>query len=227
VKRDRTADAEPHPVRAAAPPLSELPRILKIPQGAGAAEAQAPREGVDFRIKIAGFGGQGVLLLGQLIAEAGMDDGLSVSWLPSYGPEMRSGTSNCHVRLSSKPVDSPVVTRCNVLIALNEPSLHKFLNTVEPGGLVLYDGEEIPADARRADLRMHALPFFSIADELGTAKAGNVVVLGALLEASGMLPLDVVDRAMARVVKGEKWLDIDRRALARGIEFMKGTCCHA
>ncbi len=227
VKRDRTADAEPHPPRMPAPPLAELPKILKIPQASAAQSAQTAPAGVDYRIKIAGFGGQGVLLLGQLIAEAGMDHGLEVSWLPSYGPEMRSGTSNCHVRLSSRPVDSPVVTRSNVLIALNEPSLHKFLPFVEPGGLVLYDGEEIPESARREDLRMHAMPFFSIADEVGTAKAGNVVVLGALLEASGMLPLDVVDRAMVRVVKGEKWLEIDRRALQRGIEVMKGSCCHA
>lgn len=232
-KCDRTATAEAHPVREAAPELSELPRILKLPQAAAAVAApRSPREDLDCRIKIAGFGGQGVLLLGQLLAEAGMDDGLEVSWLPSYGPEMRSGTSNCHVRLATKPVDSPMVTKSSVLIALNEPSLDKFLPFVEPGGLVLYNGESIPEEARREDVTMHALPFFEIADEVGTAKAGNIVVLGALLEALPLLPAEVVDRAMARVVKGEKWLEIDRKALERGRQAMNAlmsreTHCHA
>ncbi|MBI4892913.1 MAG: 2-oxoacid:acceptor oxidoreductase family protein [Acidobacteria bacterium] len=231
-KRDRTADAEPHPAPAPEPALSELPAILKLPKEPAPADAAPPnpRE-VDYRIKIAGFGGQGVLLLGQLLAEAGMDDGLAVSWLPSYGPEMRSGTSNCHVRLNNRPVDSPVVTRSNILIALNEPSLQKFVSLAEPGSLVLYNGDSIPAEFRREDLTMHALPFFELADEVGTAKAGNVVVLGALLEVTGLLPDETVDRAMARVVKGEKWLEIDRKALSRGKQAMaaslgKEAACH-
>ena len=236
-KCDRTASAEPHPAPVPAPDLDELPRILKLPVAAPAGTApRALREDLDCRIKIAGFGGQGVLLLGQLLAEAGMDDGLEVSWLPSYGPEMRSGTSNCHVRLASKPVDSPLVTKSSVLIALNEPSLDKFLEEVEPGGLVLYNGDEIPEDARRQDVTMRALPFFEIADEVGTAKAGNIVVLGALLEALPLLPAEIVDRAMARVVKGEKWLEIDRKAMERGRQAMnavvsavasKEAHCHA
>ncbi len=236
-KCDRTATAEPHPAPAPAPDLDELPRILKLPAAAPAGTApRALREDLDCRIKIAGFGGQGVLLLGQLLAEAGMDDGLEVSWLPSYGPEMRSGTSNCHVRLASKPVDSPLVTKSSVLIALNEPSLDKFLEEVEPGGLVLYNGDEIPEDARRQDVTMRALPFFEIADEVGAAKAGNIVVLGALLEALPLLPAEIVDRAMARVVKGEKWLEIDRKAMERGRQAMnavvsavasKEAHCHA
>lgn len=143
-----------------------------------------------------------------------MDYGLEVSWLPSYGPEMRSGTSNCHVRLSNKPVDSPFVSSPNVLIALNEPSLRKFIATVEPGGLVFYNGTTIPADCIRPGLRMHAIPFFSVADELGSTKVGNIVVLGALLSATGVLPLEVVDHALPRVVKAEKWIEIDRLAPA-------------
>jgi 2-oxoisovalerate ferredoxin oxidoreductase beta subunit len=227
VKKDRTATAEPHPVRPAPPPLTELPHLLQIAKGNGAAGEKASGP-VDYRIKIAGFGGQGVLLLGQLLAEAGMDYGLEVSWLPSYGPEMRSGTSNCHVRLSDKPVDSPLVTRPNLLVALNEPSLEKFISTVEPGGVVLYNGTEIPAGARRADLRMYAVPFAEIADEVGSAKAANVVALGAILAATGALPVPVVDSAMARVVKGEKWLALDRKALARGLELIPAKePCHA
>lgn len=219
VKRDRTKEAEPHPAPAVAPALEELPRILKLDKGSSGA-SRAPESTVDYRVKVAGFGGQGVLLLGQLLAEAGMDYGLEVSWLPSYGPEMRSGTSNCHVRLSHKPVDSPFVSCPNVLIALNEPSLRKFIATVEPGGLVLYNGAELPADCRRADLRSHAIPFFSVADELGSTKVGNIVVLGAMLAETGALPLDVVDRALPRVVKAEKWIEIDRQALRRGASLL-------
>ncbi|MCS7043402.1 MAG: 2-oxoacid:acceptor oxidoreductase family protein [Bryobacteraceae bacterium] len=221
VKCDRTAERQPLPAPAPAPPLEELPRILQIPEEEPAA-AWAKAEGaVDCRIRVAGFGGQGVLLLGQLLAEAGMDYGLEVSWLPSYGPEMRSGTSNCHVRLSSKPIDSPLVSQPHVLIALNEPSLRKFVGAVQPGGVVLYNGTEIPADARRGDVAMYALPFFEIADREGSAKAGNLVALGALLEAVPLLPAEVVDRAMARVIRSEKWLELDRRALKRGREALR------
>lgn len=222
VKCDRTAERQPLPPRPPAPPLEELPRLLRIPVEEPAAAARRGAAGeVDCRIRVAGFGGQGVLLLGQLLAEAGMDYGLEVSWLPSYGPEMRSGTSNCHVRLSSKPIDSPLVSKPHVLIALNEPSLRKFLPAVQPGGVVLYNGSEVPADARREDVAMYALPFFEIADREGSAKAGNIVALGALLEAAPLLPVDVVNHAMARVIKSEKWLELDRRALERGREALR------
>ena len=218
VKCDRTAQAQPRPALPQPPPLAELPRLLRIPLEEPPVSRPAAAAGVDCRIKVAGFGGQGVLLLGQLLAEAGMDYGLEVSWLPSYGPEMRSGTSNCHVRLSSHPIDSPLVAGSHVLIALNEPSLRKFLPAVLPGGAVLYNGADIPADLQRGDVRLCALPFFEIADREGAAKAGNIVALGALLEATRLLPVEVVEHAMARVIKSEKWLEIDRRALSRGME---------
>ena len=92
-------------------------------------------------------------MLGEVLAEAGLEAGYEVSWLPSYGPEMRSGTSNCHVRLANHAIDSPLVSRPNVLLALNEPSLRKFLPAVEAGGIVLYNGSEIPADCVRRDVR--------------------------------------------------------------------------
>jgi Pyruvate/2-oxoacid:ferredoxin oxidoreductase gamma subunit len=99
--------------------------------------------------------------------------------------------------------------------------LRKFLPAVLPGGTVLYNGEEMPADARRDDVACYALPFFEIADREGAAKAGNIVALGALLEATGVLPPEVVEHAMARVVKSEKWLEIDRRALQCGMEAVR------
>ena len=156
--RDRTKEAQPRAAAPAPPALADLPRILGLEEqpGGSRTDAGASRQELDLRIKVAGFGGQGVLMLGEVLAEAGLESGYEVSWLPSYGPEMRSGTSNCHVRLSSGLIDSPLVSRPNVLLAMNEPSLRKFLPAVEPGGLVLYNGAALPEDCGRADVRFVA-----------------------------------------------------------------------
>ena len=214
--RDRTKEAQARPLAAASPALEDVPRLLDLVNGAGvdAAAARPPRE-LDLRIKVAGFGGQGVLMLGEVLAEAGLAAGYEVSWLPSYGPEMRSGTSNCHVRLANHAIDSPLVSRPNVLLALNEPSLRKFLPAVEEGGMVLYNGSEIPADCVRRDLRMVALPFTQLADEVGATKVGNIVMLGALLEATGMLEQDRVVAALQRLVN-PRFFELDLAALERG-----------
>jgi 2-oxoisovalerate ferredoxin oxidoreductase beta subunit len=215
--RDRTAEAMAHPEPPAPPPLDQLARILGIEEPADAGETTASRK-LDLRIKVAGFGGQGVLMLGEVLAEAGLESGYHVSWLPSYGPEMRSGTSNCHVRIGSREVDSPLVSRPNVLIALNEPSLRKFLPAMEPGGIVLYNAAELPADCVRSDIRVIALPFTQIADDLGLAKAANMVVLGALLEATELLDNEQVTRALRKLVKNDRYYEMDLRALDRGRE---------
>lgn len=212
-----------HEAPAPAPALEDIPNLLNLPtadteprsQGSGLAPNHPP---LDWRIRIAGFGGQGVLLMGQLLAEAAMDDGLEVSWLPSYGPEMRSGTSNCHVRISSQPIDSPLVTQANALLALNEPSLRKFLDTVEPGGLVLYNGDHLPEGCRRDHITIYALPFAEIANQIGSAKVGNMVMLGAFLALSHFLPDERMEAALARLVSSERWVEIDRKALAVGRE---------
>jgi 2-oxoisovalerate ferredoxin oxidoreductase beta subunit len=223
VFRDRSKEAKPQAELPPAPPVEEIPRILGFEDGGRSGVAPSKKRGdrLDYRIKVAGFGGQGVLLLGQVLAEAGMDAGLEVSWLPSYGPEMRSGTSHCHVRLGSQPIDSPLVSRPNVLLALNEPSLRKFLPAVVKDGWVFYNGAELPEDCRRDDLRVVVRPFTELADELGEPRAGNVVMLGALLEATGLLQEEEVTQALARLVKSERWLEIDRRALVRGRETVK------
>ena len=161
-------------------------------------------------------------MLGEVLAEAGLEAGYEVSWLPSYGPEMRSGTSNCHVRLASHAIDSPLVSRPNVLLALNEPSLRKFLPAVEEGGIVLYNGSEIPADCMRRDVRTVALPFTQLADELGATKVGNIVMLGALLEATGMLEQDRVVAALKRLVS-PRFFELDLAALARGREEFRAS----
>jgi Pyruvate/2-oxoacid:ferredoxin oxidoreductase gamma subunit len=183
--------------------------------GAGLAAGDMGRP-VNLSVKVAGFGGQGVLLLGEVLAEAGLRDGLEVSWLPSYGPEMRSGTSNCQVRLSSQPIDCPLVSSPNVLLAMNEPSLRKFLASAAAGAWVLYNGAALPEGCGRADVNVMAQPFTQVADELGDAKAANMVMLGAMLRLTGVLSNEAIGGVLERFVKNERWLEIDRRALARG-----------
>ena len=222
---DRTKDAHPKQLPEAGPTLAEIPQILGVdteglPEGNAHAVEHAIEE-LDLRVRVAGFGGQGVLLLGEVLAEAGLDAGLEVSWLPSYGPEMRSGTSNCHVRLAGQPIDSPLVTQPNVLVAMNEPSLHKFYASVRPGGWIVYNGETYPVDCAREDVHVLARPFTHLADELGDARACNMLMLGVLLEIAEVLPDASVDAALRRLVKNPRWVALDERALARGRELYR------
>lgn len=215
---DRTKGREPRTGASPAPSLEEIPGILGI-EYEKQPEMPITRdvlEHVDLQVRVAGFGGQGVLLLGEILAEAGLDAGLEVSWLPSYGPEMRSGTSNCHVRVSQEPIDSPLVTMPNFLVAMNEPSLRKFDLSVRPGGWVIYNGDVFPENCERDDVNVFALNFTKAANELGDPRAANMVMLGALLEISGALPQASIDSALLRLVKSERWYQLDERAVARG-----------
>ncbi|MFZ1085304.1 MAG: 2-oxoacid:acceptor oxidoreductase family protein [Terracidiphilus sp.] len=219
VFRDHTKEAEPRTLPDAAPALNRLPHILGVadedlPEGNPLDLAETTA--VDLRVRVAGFGGQGVLLLGEVLAEAGLDAGLEVSWLPSYGPEMRSGTSNCHVRITRQVIDSPMVTNPNILVAMNEPSLRKFVKSVAPGGWIIYNGEEFPADCAQESVRVLARPFTEIAHSLGNPRAGNMVMLGALLEIAGVLQDVHVNAALGRLVKNPRFAELNRRALDKG-----------
>ena len=227
---DRTKEAQPQPLPEPAPELNQIPKILcvdneSLPQGNPIVNDQTAPD-LDLRVRVAGFGGQGVLLLGEVLAEAGLDAGLDVSWLPSYGPEMRSGTSNCHVRLSRHSIDSPMVTNPNVLVAMNEPSLRKFYKSVQPGGWILYNGDTFPDDCEQNGVHVLACPFTRLADELGDSRAGNMVMLGALLEISGVVHEVNVDAALRRLVKSPRWMELNGRALARGRDLYR-EACHA
>ncbi len=227
---DRTRQVQPRPAPDPAPPLETIPELLDI-DGTDIEVVATPVDSpIDYHIRVAGFGGQGVLLLGEVLAEAGLNAGLEVSWLPSYGPEMRSGTSNCHVRLSREPIDSPLVTSPNILVAMNEPSLRKFASTVRPGGWILYNGNAIPDDCQCANVHALALPFTHLADELGDARITNMVMLGALLEMTSAPPQPDVDAALRRLVKSARWLALDERALLLGRELSRDwrhEVCHA
>lgn len=227
VFRDRLKDAVPRPAPAPAAPVESIPGLLNIDTSEPASYGTQQTGPVDWRIKIAGFGGQGVLMLGEILAEAGLLQGLEVSWLPSYGPEMRSGTSNCHVRIGTQPVDSPLVSKPNILLAMNEPSLDKFHSTVEPGGWVIYNGASLPPNQhQQPGVHYITLPFAEVADRLGEARAGNMVMLGALMEATNLVSGEAVDAALAKHVKTERWLRLDRKALEAGHGAVKETLCH-
>jgi 2-oxoisovalerate ferredoxin oxidoreductase beta subunit len=229
VFRDRTKQTQPRLAAKPAPALEELRRILEIESDdakAGGVVGAVARN-VDLRVRVAGFGGQGVLLLGEVLAEAGLDAGLEVSWLPSYGPEMRSGTSNCQVRIASELIDSPLVPVPNILIAMNEPSLRKFYGSVSPGGWVIYNGDAFPEDCKRADVHVLALPFSQMANELGDPRMANIIMLGALLEIAQNLPQASIDAALRRLVKKPKLVELGQHALERGRELFRASLATA
>lgn len=172
-------------------------------------------------IKIAGFGGQGVLLMGQVLAEAGMRHGWNVSWIPSYGPEMRGGTANCHVHINERPIGAPVVDYPTILIAMNKPSLEKFEPTVRKGGVILYNTSMVDRKPIRTDIESYGLSFSEIADSVGSLKFANMVVVGAFLELTGLLELDIIKSALEEVIHHKKFIPDNVRAIERGIEEMR------
>jgi 2-oxoglutarate ferredoxin oxidoreductase subunit gamma len=169
---------------------------------------------------VAGFGGQGVLLIGKMLAYAGMADGKEVSWLPSYGPEMRGGTCNCTVVISDKPVGSPVVERPRAAMVLNLPSLDKFEATVKPGGLLLINSSLINRGSSRTDLHVILVPANEIANELGNPRGANMVALGAFLGATHAVSLEAVDTLIRDTFAGKpKVIEVNLTALRRGYEI--------
>ncbi len=170
-------------------------------------------------VVIAGFGGQGVILAGKILAQAGMTHGLEVTWLPSYGPEMRGGTANCTVVLSDEPVGSPIVDEPSAVIALNLPSLDKFEPTVAAAGVLIVNQSLIGRAAKRSDIHVYAVPINEIATRVGNPRTVNMVALGAYLKATRVVPLDVVKRVMAEAMRDggkEKLIAVNEKALDEG-----------
>ena len=159
----------------------------------------------------AGFGGQGIMLIGQLLAYAGMEEGKEVVWLPSYGPEMRGGTANVIVRLSPDPIGSPFISDPRALLVMNLPSLEKFAPAVRPGGVIIVNRSLVSRDAGRDDCRVVYLDAREIAIDVGSPRAANFVMLGAYLGASGVLPSATVEQALAGEFTGRKASKIYRR----------------
>jgi len=173
-------------------------------------------------ILIAGFGGQGVLSMGQLLAHAGLLEGKEVSWLPSYGPEMRGGTAYCNVIISDEPVGAPVVTEPTCLMALNRPSLEKFIGSVQAGGYVFVNSSLIDIKVERTDVKVYYIPCNELAAELGNSKVGNIVMLGAFIALSGAVTAKDILTSLSTVLKGKQnLLEVNARALEKGEEIVK------
>jgi len=171
-----------------------------------------------FEVVMAGFGGQGVMLMGQLLAYAGMVHGKQVSWMPSYGPEMRGGTANCTVIIAEETVGSPVVASPYAVVALNRPSLEKFEVAVRPGGVLIYNRSLISTPPTRTDVRVVAVDANHIADELGNVKVANMVALGALLQIADVVPRECVVAALKKALPAHRqdMLAINLEAIERG-----------
>jgi 2-oxoisovalerate ferredoxin oxidoreductase beta subunit len=168
------------------------------------------------RLKIAGFGGQGVLLLGLGIAQCGMMEGRQVSWLPSYGPEMRGGTAHCHVNVSDDEIGSPLVSRPTALMALNQPSLEKFENQLVEGGLLILNTSMMTADPSRDDLDVLRIPASEIAQRLGNPRAANMVMLGAYAGYTGMIGEATIQASLGALIKKKHLIDLNTKAVAEG-----------
>lgn len=176
---------------------------------------------MNMQILIAGFGGQGVLFAGKFLATKGLIDKKNVSWLPSYGPEMRGGTASCSVIISDDPVGSPIVNAPNCLIAMNLPSLKRYESSVVPGGTILVDSTLIDEKVQRDDVRVFYVPATKMAKDEGFATLANMILCGKLIKESADLEFENTDEALKKVIPPRKanLLDINLKALKVGNEY--------
>ena len=173
------------------------------------------------QILIAGFGGQGILFAGKFLAYKGLMEGLQVSWLPSYGPEMRGGTANCNIILSETPVGSPIITRPDVLVAMNLPSLQKYVHDVAPGGQIYVDSALIDVKVERTDVDVFYIPATQMAKEANMASLANMIITGCLLENHPELSFDGTDAVVQKMVPPTKaaLVELNMKALTMGKEY--------
>ena len=175
----------------------------------------------ELNLLFAGFGGQGVLFCGKVAGYAGLIDGKEVSWLPSYGPEMRGGTANCSVCISEEPIGSPAVTEPDVLVAMNAPSYDKFIGAVKPGGKVIMDSSLFDRECTRSDIEVYKIPATKMASGEGISGPANMILLGKLLKESEFTSIHTIQEAMARCVPQGKahLIEHNMRAIGLGMEL--------
>lgn len=173
------------------------------------------------KILIAGFGGQGILFAGKAIAYTGLKAGKEVSWLPSYGPEMRGGTANCSVTVSDTPIGSPIVDKPDVLIAMNLPSLDKYFADTEKGGFIVYDSSLISTDKTRDDVKIFPIPATKMASENELEGLANMIMLGKVLKETGILTLEQTENSLTQMIPPKKaeMLGKNIKAIKLGFEF--------
>lgn len=172
-------------------------------------------------IILAGFGGQGVLFAGKILAYCGLIDEKEVSWLPSYGPEMRGGTANCSVCISDDVVGSPLVTEPNIFVAMNQPSYSKFIEKVQSGGKAFIDSTLVKKKSEREDIECHYIPATQIAEENGLQGMANIVLLGNAIKETGLCAIDTIRKAFENVVPPKKanLIDANMKAIELGMAY--------
>jgi 2-oxoglutarate ferredoxin oxidoreductase subunit gamma len=175
-------------------------------------------------IVVSGFGGQGALFAGQLLTYTGMDEGWHVTWIPSYGPEMRGGTAHCIVILSDDDIGSPIIREPSICIVMNPPSMTKYEPLVKPGGLLVVNATLVQNRAKRDDIEVVYVPANELAAELGSVKMANVVLLGAMLGTREILPLASIKRTLDLHIpeRRKQIIEPNKRALDRGVQYVKG-----
>ena len=171
------------------------------------------------KILIAGFGGQGILFAGKAIAYTGLKTGKEVSWLPSYGPEMRGGTANCSVTVSDTPIGSPIVDKPDVLVAMNLPSLEKYFSDTEKGGYIVYDSSLINKIGERNDIKIFGIPATRLASENALDGLANMIILGKVLKETGVLTLEQVETSLKLMIPAKKAELLDKNIKAMEIGF--------
>lgn len=169
-------------------------------------------------ILIAGFGGQGTLFAGKVLASASLYKGLEVSWLPSYGPEMRGGTANCSVMISSTPIGSPIVSHPDILIALNKPSFEKYEKVTNPGGKIFVDASLVDSKSTRTDIDVAYVPASELAREAGGANLSNIVLIGKMLKETGLFTLEEIEECIDKMIPEKKAAlrELNKKALRSG-----------
>ena len=174
-------------------------------------------------IIIAGFGGQGVLSMGKILAYAGLMEDKEVAWFPSYGPEQRGGTANVTVILSDERVSSPILNEYDIAIILNQPSLEKFEKSVKPGGILIYDSYGIPNPPTRKDINIYEVDAMNTASAEGIAKAFNMIILGGLLKITPVVKLESVMSGLKKSLpeRHHKFLPMNEKAIIKGMEIIK------
>ncbi len=180
--------------------------------------------GKTHKISCAGFGGQGVMSMGQLLTYAGMIDGKEVTWVPAYGPEMRGGTANCSVIVSDDPIGSPIFEEgITTAVVMNLPSFNKFVSKVAPGGSIFVNSSIISEKVERTDVNVYYIPVNDIANELGNSKLINIIMLGAMIEIDKIVEPESILKAFLKVFGDNKakLIPINREALAKGAEVAK------
>lgn len=170
---------------------------------------------------LSGFGGQGILFSGKFLAYKGLTDDKQVSWLPSYGPEMRGGTASCSVIISDEAVGSPIVSNPDVLIAMNLPSLDKFENTVAPGGMIFADSTLIERKVKRDDVKVFYVPATRLASENGTPTLANMILMGKVLKELGDFTEESVEKGLKKVIsaKHADMLEVNKKVMKIGAEY--------